>query len=577
MHLPAVIGHPGLHDVVPAAVVHIAVSLPQTLVVPLRLCARMGQIGGKGLPEFLNLARHKLYGRHVPVYMGHPLEPADIGAQLQIIGVQIAVAVRLDVPGMLPVILIHKGDLGAVLVPDPGLARELPHQPLVPTGDEHIVRIQLQGALPLFLYIQPVQIGILREPAVAVLMGVAPAVGALVVEMRADAAVPGVLGHAHRAHLEASVLPCPEAVLGGGLQPAPVVRPLGAGGVAGLSRAEGEERPDFIQDLRVIGGLPLPGNGFRVSHHQWLALPQEPQIPVSAGTVQILVHAAQHRKGGRAGREIHHKRHLGRADAVPPGLIQPLQQRHIGVPPDTGAIGGVEHQHIHPRIGKVLGVLPDYIWVVIPIEAVEGLVPVHQVIVRPNRMPYVELRLRGPLQYLSQVPGNRPAVCALAVAPCPVEQAHQLTFRPARLLMPRQLPAQHVRGHQQVIAGIPEMPHRCLLRPGAGALLGQFEAVEIAVLPAGEREVMYTRPNLRHLRPDALQLVEISRSGNHRRHCPVHRYVHVKDAPVHGLIPDPHPADRLLQGHLFKCDRASALLRAPFRLQHLHRCRLLLI
>ena len=203
----------------------------------------------------------------------------------------------------------------------------------------------------------------------------------------------------------------------------------------------------------------------------------------------------------------------------------------------------------------------------------------HQVIVRPNRMPHVELRLRGLLQYPGQVPGNRPAACALAIAPCPVEQAHQLTFWAAHLLMPRQLSAQHVRGHQQVIAGIPEMPLRCLLRPGAGALLGQFEAVEIAVLPAGERDSMHPRPNLRHLRPDALQLVEISRSGNgnHRRHCPVHPHLHVKDALIHGLIPDPYPADRLLQGHLLKCDRASALPRAPFRLQHLHRCRLLLI
>ncbi len=203
----------------------------------------------------------------------------------------------------------------------------------------------------------------------------------------------------------------------------------------------------------------------------------------------------------------------------------------------------------------------------------------HQVIVRPNRMPHVELRLRGLLQYPSQVPGNRLAAFALAVAPGPVEQAHQLISGVSYLLMSRQLPAQHVRGHQQIVAGITKLPLRgCLIRSRAGTLLRQLEAVEIAVLPAGERDGMNPRPNLRHLRPDALQLVEIgrSRNGDHRRHCPVHPHVHVQDALVRGLIPDPYPPGRLLQGHLSKRDLAPVLPCAPFRLQHLHRCRLLI-
>ena len=48
------------------------------------------------------------------------------------------------------------------------------------------------------------------------------------------------------------------------------------------------------------------------------------------------------------GAEVHHEGNLRCADAVLACLVQPPEQRLVGVTPKQGAVGAVEHNHVHP-------------------------------------------------------------------------------------------------------------------------------------------------------------------------------------------------------------------------------------
>ena len=319
---------------------------------------------------------------------------------------------------MLPVVLINERDLRTALLQHPGLAGEFAHYPLVPAGDEHVFGVKLQRVVPLLLHVVAVFIRVFGELLVPVFVGVAAAEGVFRVEVRADALRVAVLRHADGAHLESAVGPGAVAVLGRHLQPAPLVVPPGTARVQRLAGPEREEFADLVQDFGVIIRDAFFGDRFGVRHDHGLAFPHEPQVAEFARLVQILINAAEHADGVVRGAELHHERHLRGVDAVAAGFVQFGEQRHERVAPYQRAVGGIEHHHVHARVGKILRVLADHVRIVVAVEAVERFVPVDDVVGGPGGMLHIVLRFGIFREDLGEVAGR--AAIAVAVPPGPV-------------------------------------------------------------------------------------------------------------------------------------------------------------
>ena len=275
------------------------------------------------------------------------LVTADVVGELEIVGVQIAVTVHLDVTAMLAVVLVHHGELRRIGIGQPGLL-PLTHDPLVPARDEHQVGIHVDGAIPLLLYVIAVFVGVLGEQVVPVLVGVASAKGTHVVEVGADAILVGVLSHAHGHHLAGAVGTLAILVLREDLQPAPLVGMPGAAAVARLTGAEAEELLDLAEDAVVGLADTLLGKHAIVSHDHGLAVLTVPQVRVKARLVEVLVQGIEHGGGGFGNdAQVQHEHDLRGTDAVQPGFVHPLEQGLVGVAPKQGTVGAVKGDHIH--------------------------------------------------------------------------------------------------------------------------------------------------------------------------------------------------------------------------------------
>ena len=195
--------------------------------------------------------------------------------------------------------------------------------------------------------------------------------------------------------------------------------------------------------------------------------------------------------------------------AVAAGFVQFGEQRHEGVAPYQRAVGGVEYQHVDARVGKILRMLADHVRVVVAVEAVEGFVPVDDVVRGPRRMLHVVFRFGIFGKDLGEIAGR--AAVSVAVAPGPVEDAHGLFARCGRFGGVGQFAAQHVGGHQQVVVSLAESAHRRLGDNVIRAVRREFKTLDVRVADGLGRDgnIVGTGQYLRHLRPGVLQLVII--------------------------------------------------------------------
>ena len=397
---------------------------------------------GNVIPLCDRAVHNNSLGRGQLLTLRRTLVAADVGAELQVIGIQVTIAVRLDIAAMLAIVLVNHGKLGGVVVAQPRLV-ELTHNPLVPTRNEHDVGTNVQGAFPLLLHVVAILVGLLVQQLVTEFLGVAASKGFLVVKVGANAILVGVLTHTNRHHLARAVWTRAVLMLRSDLQPSPMVRSGGTAAVAGLTGAEGEEVADLVQHLGLLLAAALFGERFGVTHNHRFAVQHIPKVGVKTGRVQILIQRAQHIISGLHGTEVEHKRHLGGVNAVLAHLAHLFKQGLVSHTPKQRAVGAVKEQKINACVVQHRHMVTNDIGVNVLIEAVQRLVP--EALERtfaPCGVILAVLGSRELVKHVHNVHGTQ--LQRVLLMPGPVEDTHLSVILGTHILNRGHRSAQHI-------------------------------------------------------------------------------------------------------------------------------------
>ena len=196
-------------------------------------------------------------------------------------------------------------------------------------------------------------------------------------------------------------------------------------GVAGVDGTVGEE-------IEHVGAAHLP-QVVGITQHERLALPVEPQILIQALGVDHVVQLDELTGGVLVLVHVQHAGDLRGLHTVGAGLGPHLAEGEDGLDVVFGAVGVVEEDHVHPRVGQQLGLLAEDVAVnAVVVVAVDGLVPEADGGIPPGGVLVVLHRLGVLLHQLCHIDQLVPGVAGV---PGVVEDAHVLVLADTACLL----------------------------------------------------------------------------------------------------------------------------------------------
>ena len=204
------------------------------------------------------------------------------------------------------------------------------------------------------------------------------------------------------------------------LEPAPLVVARRAVDIVGLAGAEREEIGD-----RPVGGRV--GQVVGIGHDTGFAFPDEPQVFVASGLVQVVIELPQRDERVRSRAEREHESYFRNVHSVFLRLIPGFEQRFVGVLPCQASVRTVEEHGIDACVGQHFGVLAKHPRVGRLVVSQQGLFPEEKagLLRAPCRMMVVFHRLGMLSDDFGDVLDTVGRV-VVPLMPCPVEHGDEL-------------------------------------------------------------------------------------------------------------------------------------------------------
>src|SRR5690606_40170593 len=174
--------------------------------------------------------------------------------------------------------------------------------------------------------------------------------------------------------------------------------------------------------LIVLAKLPA-------THHQWFALPHEPEVFVKPRLVQIPVNFPQYLLASLRHPERQHESDLRRLNPVLPGFVPNFAELHVRFLPFEIAVGTVEHDHVDACFRQHFSMFAEYPFVGIPVVSEQRFTPQPwRIFLGPDRILGVVNSLWVSCQVFGYVQRSIFAKAALLRMPGPVKNPDIFVF-----------------------------------------------------------------------------------------------------------------------------------------------------